>query len=176
MIALLLGAALAAPPTAPERPISLVAGFGGTAGLAPGSGGGQGMGRLLVNFGSVSLDAGAREGFHSPEPRLVGNVGFGVRGWLPGGWIRGGFAHNHEIGVDAFLDDPVGGLFGVARGIDHRTGLEAAAGLHRPLQALPELELFAEASAMVFPDDRGPVVYALLEVGAWVSVGRWPSR
>jgi hypothetical protein len=70
-------------------------------------------------------------------------------------------SHQHEETLHVVAEDPAGAIFGIGDGIRHRGGGEAAAGMLFTLAEADDLQVFVsfEGSAVLFPDDRGPVFY-----------------
>jgi hypothetical protein len=106
-------------------------------------------------------------GYGIVDDRLLTAVGLGVQLWTPPlGPVRlhgrVAFLHQHEESLSVVAGDYASALFGIGDGIRHRAGGEAGIGLDLPLYTKRDFELFGavDASAKLFPDDLGPVVYA----------------
>jgi hypothetical protein len=126
MLALLLVAALAES-AQPTRPVSLATDLGLTG--SPGAVGGVASVRVIVNLRPISLELGLGEGWLGVANAQTTRIFAGVRRYLwRGSYLRGGFAHAHEAGLDAMADDPMGTLMGTSMQMVHRTGAEVAAG------------------------------------------------
>jgi hypothetical protein len=177
LIPLLLGAAFAAPAvdTVADRPalVRLVGGVGSGAG--PGSVGGHALGRVLVQGRRFSADVAAREGWYAGPSRSMGGLFFGAR-WTPAGpaYLRGGFAHHHEVPEAQFLASPGKALLGTSEGIEHRSGLELGGGLWAPVPGeVGFLERFGwgvDLSGGWLPGAE-PVAYGFLDLNVTVDLG-----
>lgn len=178
MLALVLGAlALAAPA---DRPFTLAAGL--ATGIGAPSIGVAGSVRGIAHLGSFGIEGVIREGVYTAATRTVGALS------LSGRWratralaVRAGFVHHHEVPLDVLLDQPLAATFGTADGIVHRSGLEGAVSLDLPLGggARDRWGLLLEVGASGFPEGgrhgaeaRGPAVYAWVEGGITLDVGR----
>jgi hypothetical protein len=77
--------------------------------------------------------------------------------------------HQHEETRQLVYDDPVASVFGIGDGIRHRAGGELGLGIEIPFYRKDPVEAFVgvDASAKIFPDDLGPMLYA----GAGLSIG-----
>ncbi len=121
VIALLAPLAAAAPYT---HGVTLL---GGSAALAgPPSYGGGAEGRIWLAGERGAFEVGARELYATEEARMIGAIIVGARvpiGEGPLYW-RAGFAHNHEIPIEAALDRPLAAALGTAEAITHRSGGE----------------------------------------------------
>lgn len=71
-------------------------------------------------------------------------------------------SHQHEETLFVVQEDPAGALFGIGDGIRHRGGGEAALGMKLTVARDEDLAVFVsvEGSAVLFPDTRGPQIYA----------------
>lgn len=142
---------------------------------------GGGTARLTLGRGALAGEVGGRESLASADPRLVGGLFFGLR-WRPPPpvYLRLGFAHHHETPLDVVRDQPVGAVFGTARGIVHRSGLELGAGLDFDLPGGPWLPqaladrvgLCVDLSSTWLPATAGPPVYLGVDVAWRVALGR----
>jgi len=181
---LLVGAALAAQPGYPH-PVVLVGGVSALAGGAnaafgaPSFGGGV-EGRLIITGRARwALEMGARELFATADPRSMGAIFAGPR-WAgpalgPGQlFLRGGFAHNHEIALAEAEADPLAALLGTHEAIRHRTGLELGGAWWLPLEEAilrDRLGLNFDLGGAVFADAQGPRVYAYAGVDLTIGAG-----
>jgi hypothetical protein len=107
-----------------------------------------------------------RVGYGTVDERLLTLLSLGGQIWgRIGGtrpYARLAFLHQHEESMSVVAGDFGSALFGVGDGIRHRAGGELGAGLDIPLVRRDDLTLFGtvDASAKLFPDDLGPMVYA----------------
>lgn len=108
-----------------------------------------------------------QEGYGVVDQRLLTLVALGMQIWTPPlGPVRlhgrMAFVHQHEESLSVVAGDFGSALFGIGDGIRHRAGGEAALGVDLPLWSRNDFELFGavDASAKLFPDDLGPIVYA----------------
>lgn len=142
---------------------------------APGGGGGAGV-EAGARIGkearrSVALVARVRESVLTGPVRNIGNVEVRVQypaGTGPHGFL--GFSHNHEALAADWLADPVAVSAGVADTLRHRTGFEVGGGWdlpppYRETAFLARFRPTVSLTAHVFPDEKGPRVYGVAEVG-----------
>lgn len=158
----------------PDRPVSLGADLGFTAGS--GATGATGAGRVLVNLRPISFEIGAAEGYLAGTQRQVGRVFLGVRRYLwKGSYVRGSFSHAHEVPWEQFKAAPLQAIAGVGDAIMHRSGAELGLGW---LLDVPtggdgnRLHVAVDASCQWYPDRGGPPLYCGLSLGALIDVGR----
>jgi hypothetical protein len=158
-----------------DRPnlVRLVGGIG--MGAGSGSVGGHALGRVLLQGRRFSADVAAREGWYGGPSRSLGGLFFGAR-WTPPGpaYVRGGFAHHHEVPEAQFLASPATAILGTSEGIDHRSGVELGAGLWAPVPVdLDILERFGwglDLSGGWLPGSE-PVAYGYLDLNVTIDVG-----
>jgi hypothetical protein len=172
MIATILWtAALAA-----TRPVGLVGGAGFAAG--PPSIGGGTVGRLWIDLVQIGLEAAARENLVTADPRLMGTIFVGLRRQFGRSvYARAGFSHHHETPWDVLQTDLGGAIAGTARGITHRSGIEAGGGLVWPFigtQIEDQAGIVGDASVGWMPDATRPSVYVFAELDLVTWVG--PTR
>lgn len=186
-VLLMTAFALGAEPTErfqePSRPVSLSAWVVPLIGFADSSIGGLGFGRLQFHLPWITLEATGGEGaiHRSDGTREVGFIGLGVRKHFgPGFWVRGAFAHDHEVPWEGFLERPVANIVGHGPDIIHRSGLEVGFGFAwtLPHAALKERVAMDQGIGLrVFPDKGGSSFYLVIE---WAPVFRagpfWPGR
>jgi hypothetical protein len=81
-------------------------------------------GLFFKSFGKMSaVDFRAKEVYISNPQREAGAITVTYRLFLTKGfYIGGGFAHNHEIALNNYLDDIVGSTMGNSKFIIHRSG------------------------------------------------------
>lgn len=175
MLTLLLAAAGFA--AAPDYPVTLYGGLGGSVG--PPSMGGYAVGRAIFYppRSPVGVEFGGREGYFVRDQRTVGGIAIQARAPLGPAFLRGGFLHHHEVPWDLASAHPVQAGLGSLEGIRHRSGLELGGGvdLTLPERLLDDrLGIVLDLSVSAFPDDHGPVVYVCLEQGWTIDVG--PKR
>ncbi len=108
-----------------------------------------------------------RLGYGTIDERLMTYVSIGAKAGFdvaPGVWTYGrlSLSHQHEETLLVVEEDPVGALFGIGDGIRHRGGGEVGVGAMFDLVRVDDTEVFvsAEVSAVIFPDSRGPHIYA----------------
>jgi hypothetical protein len=172
MLALLVAAALANPPT---HPVTLEGGL--MQAVSSESLGAGVYGRVSAALGShVALDVGIREGYLPGVQRTLGAVTAGVR-YLPnkGPYVRAGFLHHHETPGELAKRFPVQTTLGSLSGISHRSGAELAVGADLPI--LQEgyggrLGVNLELSVGAFPDPAGSAVYVFLQQGFTIDAGK----
>ncbi len=95
------------------------------------TGGVQGaFGVFLTTFGKKSaVDFRVKENYMVSPKREVGAITATYRLYLTKGYYIGaGFAHNHEMAFDSYLDDPMRSSMGISKSIIHRTGVAAEMG------------------------------------------------
>ncbi len=77
-----------------------------------------------------------REGYARTDDRLLTALSFGAQIWAELGdtrpYFRLSWLHQHEESVAYAKEEPFGVLFGVGKGIRHRGGMGAAAGVDVP--------------------------------------------
>lgn len=164
---------------APPYPATLVGaltpelGFGGQSSV-----GGHGVGRVLIHGRRLSADVAGSEGYQALRQMHVGSIFVGGRVHLGSlGYTRLGFYHQHEATLEVLVANPVSVIAGVAEGIDHRSGVQAAVGFDRPWDRVTDDPAWArignglELSLAAFPDDQGPHLYAGLSLVSSVRVG-----
>lgn len=98
---------------------------GGTYSNTGGNMGGYGcIGFFFESFGKQSsVDLRAKEVYITSPQREAGCITVTYRLYLNKGfYVGGGFAHNHEVPINDFIDQPVGALLGNGKAIIHRTG------------------------------------------------------
>lgn len=176
----------AGPARAETWPAAIVLGVAGAAGaLSPSEGqagslGGFGCSRLLLRpelpgGAPLAIDLGARTGLLAKDLRESTQIAVGLR-WEPGlPYLRAGLVHAHETPWAVVEEQPIAAMAGVAPGIRHRSGAELALGLHPAL--VPRVNegqsgAFVELAGLGLPDAGGPRLYAQLEVGFSIGLGR----
>jgi hypothetical protein len=89
-----------------------------------------GAGFFFTSFGKKSaLDFRAKENYIVSPEREAGAITVTYRLFLTKGYyVGGGFAHNHEIAIDNYLDDIVGATIGNGKTIIHRSGFAIETG------------------------------------------------
>lgn len=95
------------------------------------TGGVQGaIGTFFTLFGKKSaLDIRAKENYAVAPQREAGIITITYRMFLTRGfYIGGGFAHNHEIAFNHYLEDPIRATMGNSHHIIHRSGVAAETG------------------------------------------------
>jgi hypothetical protein len=95
------------------------------------TGGVQGaVGMFFTSFGKRSaIDFRAKENYMVSPKREAGAITVTYRLYLTKGYyIGGGFAHNHEVAFNDYLNDPVKSSMGTSKYIIHRTGVAAEMG------------------------------------------------
>jgi hypothetical protein len=87
-------------------------------------------GFFFKSFGKMSaLDFRAKEAYITYPERTAGSITVTYRLFLNKGFYVGaGFAHNHEIAINDYLDDIVGATMGNNKWIIHRSGVTAELG------------------------------------------------
>jgi hypothetical protein len=113
-------------------------------------------------------------GYGVVDERLLTLLALGAQIWTPPlgpARIHGrlAFLHQHEESISVVAGDYASALFGIGDGIRHRAGGEAGLGVDLSLWTRNDFELFGavDASAKLFPDDLGPLVY----VGGGLHLG-----
>ncbi|MES2286872.1 MAG: hypothetical protein V4547_14375 [Bacteroidota bacterium] len=93
-------------------------------------GGYGGAGFFFNSFGKKSaLDFKAKEIYIISPERQAGAITVTYRLFLTKGYyVGGGFAHNHEIGFDNYIDDVAGATLGNSKNIIHRSGVAIETG------------------------------------------------
>lgn len=93
-------------------------------------GGYGGAGFFFNSFGKKSaLDFRAKELYILSPEREAGAITVTYRLFLTKGYyLGGGFAHNHEIQFDNYIDDVVGATMGNSKNIIHRSGFAIETG------------------------------------------------
>ncbi len=167
---------------ATDHPIALVAEAGGGVGVgADTSGGGLVGGRVVLQFRKIGVDLAAREGLFGNDLRTTGEIFAGVRRGIGEEetiiW-RLGFAHCHETPIDVFNAAPVGSITGVAEGIDHRSGGQAALSWWSPEIPLVgrRISLGLDLAVSGYPDPLGPPVYVVLTNTVALGLGSTGTR
>lgn len=81
-------------------------------------------GIFFTSFGkNCALDFRAKEIYIVSPERQAGAITIMYRVFLTKGYYLGaGFAHNHEIGFDHYMDDVAGATLGNSKNIIHRSG------------------------------------------------------
>lgn len=89
-----------------------------------------GAGFFFTSFGKKSaLDFRAKEIYIMSPEREAGAITVTYRLFLTKGfYLGGGFAHNHEVGFDNYVDDVVGATLGNSENIIHRSGIAIETG------------------------------------------------
>jgi hypothetical protein len=92
-----------------------------------------GYGALGVFIGKskrpICIDARAKEMYYNSPQREAGAISLTLRVYLKKGFYWGaGFAHNHEIGIHDFTNEPIGSILGSSPHIIHRSGLAGEIG------------------------------------------------
>lgn len=87
-------------------------------------------GLFFTSFGKKSaVDFRAKENYIISPERQTGAITVTYRLFLNKGYyLGGGFAHNHEMAFDNYLDDPLGATLGNSKNIIHRSGLAIETG------------------------------------------------
>jgi hypothetical protein len=87
-------------------------------------------GIFFKSFGKPSaIDVRAKEMYISSPEREVGAITLTYRLFLSKGfYLGGGFAHNHEMAMNNYVDDPMGATMGNSKNLIHRTGIVAETG------------------------------------------------
>lgn len=149
----------------PSR-FQVMLGAGGAKSSWPGDAAANGTLKLgYAPWSSLSFYALVRLGYANTNERMLTLISGGAQYTLDlvslRPYARIAFAHQHEEPVHLVKHNPAHALLGIAHGIHHRGGGEAALGLELPIFRAQELEAFAaiEASAVLFVGD-GPGVYA----------------
>lgn len=166
----------------PTWPADLHVGTGAAFGMDEGEAGlgGFGFGRLLFRprLGEtvpLAVEVGARSGLLANDLREVTQIGLGLR-WEPGlPYLRAGLIHAHETPWATLVEQPLQSIAGTAKGIEHRSGVELALGLHPTLvpdESDGRIGAFLELAAVVLTDAYGPPVYAQVDAGFSVGLGR----
>ncbi|MEJ7728828.1 MAG: hypothetical protein WKG00_06400 [Polyangiaceae bacterium] len=133
--------------------------------------------RLGYRFAHVvAIDAVVWEQYATVDERTNTGLTVGVAGFIP--WqrvrpfLRAFFIHQHEEGLVAVEEEPLGVLVGIGAGIRHRAGLGGTLGLEIPFKKSDHVEYLAFAGGTVtgFPDDTlGPAVYFSLAGGVGLN-------
>ncbi|MCE9539215.1 MAG: hypothetical protein K8R85_08355 [Bacteroidetes bacterium] len=89
-----------------------------------------GAGFFFTSFGKNSaLDFRAKEIYILSPEKEAGAITVTYRLYLTKGYyIGGGFAHNHEVAFDNYVDDVVGATLGNGKSIIHRSGVAIETG------------------------------------------------
>lgn len=176
-LGLVLTAAVARTATAGEVDVAL----GADAAASEWQEGAIAMGTLELGYAFerlpwLQLAFVSRHGYADVDQRKLGYLAFGVELHHPLGptrpYLRVGLAHQHEQPVVTEAHQPWQSLLGVADGIRHRGGVDAALGVEVPFRSLSAGDLYGAAQVMAtwFGDPRGPAWY----VAGGVAVGlRW---
>lgn len=134
------------------------------------------VGRLVVHRGRWGFELANRSELATADAREVGALFVGARAALTGPvYARAGFAHNHEVTLDLAKAHPLEAVLGSLTGIRHRSGLELGLGATLPLEEAildDRLAISADVGFAAFPDALGPRLYAYLDAGVTVHVGR----
>ena len=94
------------------------------------------------------------------DERLNTGLTLGVAGFIP--WqrvrpfLRAFFIHQHEEGLVAVEEEPLGVLVGIGAGIRHRAGLGGTLGLEIPFKKSDHVEYLAFAGGTVTASRRHP--------------------
>lgn len=95
------------------------------------TGGGYGAaGFFFTSFGKKSrLDFRAKENYIFSPEREAGSITLMYSVYLNKGYYLGaGFAHNHEMEFNSFLDDAMRAIIGTSKNIIHRSGIAIETG------------------------------------------------
>jgi hypothetical protein len=133
--------------------------------------------RLGYRFARVvAIDAMGWEQYATVDERMNTGLTLGVAGYLPFArvrpFLRAFFIHQHEEGLVAVEEEPLGVIVGIGAGIRHRAGLGGTVGLEIPFKKSDHVEYLAFAGGTVtgFPDDTlGPAVYFSLSGGVGLN-------
>lgn len=123
--------------------------------------------RLGYRFARViAIDAVGWEQYATVDERMNTGLTLGLSGFIPLERVRPFtrlfFIHQHEEGLVAVAEQPLGMVVGIGPGIRHRAGLGGTLGVEIPFSKSPTVEYLAFAGGTVtgFPDDTlGPAVY-----------------
>ena len=87
-------------------------------------------GIFFTSFGRhSSLDFRAKENYIVSPEREAGAITVTYRLFLTKGYyLGGGFAHNHEVGFNNYIDDVAGATLGNSKNIIHRSGVAIETG------------------------------------------------
>ncbi len=87
-------------------------------------------GIFFTSFGKNSaLDFRAKENYILSPERQAGAITVTYRLFLTKGYyLGGGFAHNHEMAFDSYLDDPIGATLATSKYVIHRSGVVVETG------------------------------------------------
>ncbi|MBN93723.1 MAG: hypothetical protein CL928_06550 [Deltaproteobacteria bacterium] len=128
--------------------------------------------RLLPIVPEVGLRLGP-----SGDPAIVlGSFWAGVRVMLPSPPFlrpnfRIAFSHMNELEGAKWSAAPFQGLFGTHPDVRHRPGLETSIGLELMADPKKVLGIWAQATAIVLPDQQGPPFTGLIEIGVSFEAG-----
>ncbi|MFY9310494.1 MAG: hypothetical protein WAQ28_15725 [Bacteroidia bacterium] len=88
------------------------------------------IGMFFTSFGKKSaVDFRAKENYTVSPEREAGIITITYRMYFTRGYyVGGGFAHNHEIAFNNYLEDPVRATMGNSKHIIHRSGLALETG------------------------------------------------
>jgi len=159
---------VAAPRGARAGAVEMELGAGAAASTWQGDAAGYGTLRGAYRFARFArLDVGSWNGRGRVDDRHLGMLILGASFWLPVGpvrpYARAAAVHQHEEPETSRRADPTGSAFGVADGIRHRGGAQAALGLDVPVMVKgwtrSRLLFGAEVAVTRFPDQRGPELY-----------------
>jgi hypothetical protein len=123
------------------------------------TGGVQGaFGVFFNSFGKRSaVDFRAKENYIVSPEKEAGAITVTYRLYLTKGYYLGaGFAHNHEIAFDDYLNDPIRATMGNSRHIIHRTGVAVETGYDFK-------SLFKNSSFGLYPVTNLGLAYLLMD-------------
>lgn len=117
-----------------------------------------GAGLFFTSFGKKSaVDFRAKENYIISPEKEAGAITVTYRVYLlKGCYLGGGFAHNHEMAFDRYIDDAVRATLGNSKSIIHRSGLAIETGYDFK-------SLIKNCSFGIYPVTNLCVAYLLLD-------------
>lgn len=142
--------------------------LGGGTTWSPHDGNVQGALRTGFAFAKniVGIEVQGRLGYAGVDQRILEALGVGTKLSIPiqpvTPHLRLGMIHMHEEPVSAAKKDVAGAIVGVGDGIRHRFGIENALGVDWAFAKTKRMAFIASVEGYldVFPDDKGPLLYA----------------